>query len=127
LILTPVGWRAVTGGAITARTARVAVTRAITKPYVAIHGLGTRRAVVGRLGATTSGRAAVDVVASTSTVGAHQREESSNNIVNVWKLESSSADDNGDEETVELGESHLSLLKYCLTARHLHIKPRDDN
>jgi hypothetical protein len=40
--------------------------------------------------------------------------------------ESSRVDDD-DEETVELGESHLSLLKYRLTARHLHIKPRDDN
>jgi hypothetical protein len=65
-------------------------------------------------------------VASTSTVGAHQREESSNNIVNAWQLETSSVDDD-DEETAELGESHLSLIKYRLTARHLHIKPRDDN
>jgi hypothetical protein len=97
------------------------------KPYVAVRGSGTRRAVVGGLGATTSERAIADVVASsTSTVGAHQRKESSNNIVNVWKLESSRVDDD-DEETVELGESNLSLLKYRLTARHLHIKLRDVN
>ena len=96
------------------------------EPYVSIRGLRSRRAVVCRLGSTTGGRAAVDIMASTSTVGAHKWEECRNNVVYIWKLGPCSVGDD-DEETVELGEGNLSLLRYRLAAGYLNIEVRNGN
>ena len=68
----------------------------------------------------------MDIVTSSPTVGAQKWEESRNNVVNIWKLDPCSVDDD-DEETVELGKGNLSLLKYRLAASYLNIDFRNNN
>jgi hypothetical protein len=65
-------------------------------------------------------------MASTTTVGAYKWEECRNNVVNIWKLESSSIDVD-DEEPVELGKSNTSLLQDGLAASDLNVEFRDNN
>jgi hypothetical protein len=61
-----------------------------------------------------------------TTVGTHKWEECRNNVVNIWKLESSSIDDD-DEEPVELRKSNSSLLQDGLAASDLNVEFRDNN